>query len=453
MDYDEILRRLDLSGETYDRPVGFRVEEHKTEEPPPDPPAETALQLDAWGRRRGDELYASESTFRSLGLDAPAVADFFGVSFEPAVEFHERCVDPHRLKFLTALVDTPGYAALRVDTVSNDEESAVAAQTFALEFDKFKRLPEEKKEDEEAVVRAADRAATTAADEVHAFHEGLEACGMGKGCRGAIKPETVTEIFRMVRYNRTLRTIFEKAGRFRRVGHSKQRQRTDHGYDDLIGVSLGNEVSRLLTQELVRLAVPGLDLDFLRRFVERQCQCLEYASTEPAALGPVIYTVDTSGSMAGEKVHTAKALALAGAWHARRQNRWCGLITYSGDTGHSLLALPPGRWPERAVLDWLLRFEGRGSYLDVPIRELPQFYEDLKAPRGKTDVTMVTDAICQISASDREKFNAWKRSVQARVITLVIHSQPGDLAAVSDEVHVLNSLEVTENGFGAALSF
>jgi uncharacterized protein with von Willebrand factor type A (vWA) domain len=47
--------------------------------------------------------------------------------------------------------------------------------------------------------------------------------------------------------------------------------------------------------------------------------------------------------MAGDKVHTAKALALALAWIARQQKRWCGLVAYSGDSGERLLALPPGR--------------------------------------------------------------------------------------------------------------
>ena len=55
-------------------------------------------------------------------------------------------------------------------------------------------------------------------------------------------------------------------------------------------------------------------------------------------------SVDESGSMQGEKVLTAKALALALAWIARRQRRWCALVAYSGESGERLLALPPGRF-------------------------------------------------------------------------------------------------------------
>jgi uncharacterized protein with von Willebrand factor type A (vWA) domain len=62
--------------------------------------------------------------------------------------------------------------------------------------------------------------------------------------------------------------------------------------------------------------------------------------------GPIIVSIDESGSMIGEKAHTAKALALALAWIARQQHRWCGLVAYSGDSGERLLPLPPGRWDE-----------------------------------------------------------------------------------------------------------
>jgi len=47
-----------------------------------------------------------------------------------------------------------------------------------------------------------------------------------------------------------------------------------------------------------------------------------------------------------EPVSTAKALALAMAWVARMQKRWCALVAYSGDSGERVLALPPGRWDE-----------------------------------------------------------------------------------------------------------
>jgi uncharacterized protein with von Willebrand factor type A (vWA) domain len=222
--------------------------------------------------------------------------------------------------------------------------------------------------------------------------------------------------------------------------------------DDMVGVTLDGDLGRVLPHELVRLALPEFELDTLRRLVERQLMSRDYRSTEPVAKGPVMVAVDESGSMSGEKVHTAKALALALAWIARHQKRWIALVAYSGGSGERLLALPPGRWDEAALMDWLCQFIGCGSTLDVPVQEMPRYYEQLHAPKGVTDVVFVTDAICRLPAELRDGFNAWKRQVQARLITLVIQNTPGDLAAISDEVFQVDSLAVSEAGVERVLS-
>jgi uncharacterized protein with von Willebrand factor type A (vWA) domain len=104
------------------------------------------------------------------------------------------------------------------------------------------------------------------------------------------------------------------------------------------------------------------------------------------------------------------------------------------------------------VLDWLGAFIGRGSSLDVPVRELPRYYEELKAPRGDTDALFLTDALCHVPGDVRGRFLAWKRRSQARLISLVIGSDPGDLTAISDETHRVESLAVTEEAVGRAVS-
>src|SRR4051812_20290499 len=103
-------------------------------------------------------------------------------------------------------------------------------------------------------------------------------------------------------------------------------------------------------------------------------------------------------------------------------------------------------------MDWIEAFIGRGSNLDVPVREMPRIYRQLDAPIGKTDVIFLTDARCRIPADLRGQFVGWKKAVKARLITLVIRSQPGDLAAISDEAYVVPSLSVSEDAVGRVLS-
>ena len=50
------------------------------------------------------------------------------------------------------------------------------------------------------------------------------------------------------------------------------------------------------------------------------------------------------------------------------------------------------------------------------------------------------------------KGKAWKQGVQARLITLVISSVPGDLTAISDEVHLVEALSAGDEAVGRILS-
>src|SRR5438105_947688 len=74
-----------------------------------------------------------------------------------------------------------------------------------------------------------------------------------------------------------------------------------------------------------------------------------------------------------------------------------------------LLNLPPGRWNESQLMDWLCEFIGGGSSLDLTIDEMPDIYRRLGAPQGRTDVIFVTDAQLRIPVSSRDRFLSWKR--------------------------------------------
>jgi uncharacterized protein with von Willebrand factor type A (vWA) domain len=275
---------------------------------------------------------------------------------------------------------------------------------------------------------------------------------MGPGQPGSNDPRAIAALFQRVRTDPGLRRISELAGRFRRVAQSKQRQKVSHGLDDVVGVEPGGDIGRLLPSELVKLAVPELELDTLRRIVERGALCREHHTVEPVGKGPILIVTDESGSMEGGRAHTAKALALALAWVARQQRRWAGLIAYSGNSGERLLALPPSRWDEGALCDWLSAFIGGGSDLDVPIEELPRMYREIGAPVGDTDLVMVTDARCRIPTELRERFLAWRRLARVRAVALVIGGAAGDLATVCDECHTVPALDPSSEPVGRVLS-
>jgi uncharacterized protein with von Willebrand factor type A (vWA) domain len=413
-----------------------------------------AMEIDDWGFRRGTQLLEESDRLRALNIPKEAVVDFHAAAFEPDPRLNASCVDDSRLKFLQQLMETNEFQCLHASTQMHSCASEIAATAFAEQFAAQSEKPPspDKDQNEFSNLRAIGKALAQAVEEVELAHESAAALGFGKGQPGSNDAKRIGAIYKRVRSSKMLHKICNLAGKFRRLAQAKQRQKTKHGFDELLGLKADNDLCRILPQELVALLDPVLEQDVLRRFVERELWCREFQGSESVGRGPLIVVLDESGSMVGERNHAAKALALALAWIARQQKRWCALIAYSGDSGERILPLPLGKWDEVALMDWLEAFIGMGSDLDVPVREMPKFYESLKAPKGKTDLIFLTDAACSISAKLAKTFIDWKRSVQAKLITLVIDSEPEDLAKISDEVHRIRSVDVSEYGVERILS-
>ena len=407
-----------------------------------------AMEVDDWGFRRGTQLLEESDRLRSLNIPKEAVVDFHAEAFEPDPRLNASCVDDSRLKFLQQLMETNEFQGLHASTQMHSCASEIAATAFAEQFaaQSVKPPSQDKDQNEFLNLRAIGKALAQAEEEVELAHESAAALGFGKGQPGSNDAKRIGAIYKRVRSSKMLHKICNLAGKFRKLAQAKQKQKTKHGSDELLGLKADNDLGRMLPQELVALLDPVLEQDVLRRFMERQLWCREFQGYEPVGRGPIIIVLDESGSMVGERNHAAKALALALAWIARQQKRWCALIAYSGDSGERILRLPLGKWDEVALMDWLEAFIGMGSDLDVPVREMPNFYESLKAPKGKTDLIFLTDAACSISAKLAKTFIDWKKSVQAKLITLVIDSEPEDLAKISDEVHRIRAVDVSEFG-------
>lgn len=455
MNKDELLKLLDLSGKDVASEPKDSSALVPAESPAPASVNPTALELDEWALRKGRELLAENERLQELDLAEHAVADFRAAAFEPEPRLLPDCSDPLRRQFMAQLLETPDYRSLHTTTMLNEPAAALAAVAFAEQFVELQQESAPGKdamEREMSTLRAVGRAVNKAADEVEELSEDAAALGLGPGNPGSNDAATIAALFKRVRSNPMLKRICELAGRYRRMAQSKQRLKTTHGYDDMVGVTLDGDVGRLLPHELAKLTMEEFELEALRRLVERQMMCRQYQAVERVAKGPILIVVDESGSMMGAKVQTAKALALALAWVARQQRRWAGLVAFSGESGERLLGLPPGRWDEDALMDWLTQFIGRGSSCDIPVRELPDYYRRLGCPLGRTDVILITDALAYIELEWQSRFNAWKKEVRARIISLVVESDPGDLENISDEVHRVSSLSVEETAVERVLS-
>jgi uncharacterized protein with von Willebrand factor type A (vWA) domain len=451
MNHDELNKLLDLDGGT--------LPSYGSE--PTQKPAElslTALKLDQWSLRKGNELLVESPRLRKLNLTSVAVADLHAAAFLPNPELVESCSDPLRKQFVEELLSTPAYQRLHESTKLNTVAAEIAACSFAEQFHLLEaRAPDPSQPSKPegcdvAVVAAASRASKDAADGVQELESVTQAMGMGPGVPGSSDVNAIATTFKAARSNPALLRICSLAGRFRQLAQGLHKARSRDGFDEITGLESGGDISRLIPSELMKLGIPELEIDFLRRFSERRCLCREFESTEKVGLGPIVIVIDESGSMVGHRNESAKAIALTLAWIARRQGRWCGLVAFSGGSGHRVLSLPPERWNQVDLLDWLESFLGCGSDQDVPVQEMPAIFTEIGAPVGKTDLIYITDAELRISQKKATEFTTWKTSVKARLVSLVLNTDPGHLTLISDEVHLINSLDPTEVGIRKVFS-
>jgi len=464
----DLLAALELAPDNLG-PVDLGDDHAQTAAPLGPPPSPTALVLDAWSIRRGAESLKGDVLGPILtGHDQETAelmaADCLAAAFEPTPQLAENCADETRGRFFRQLMETEEYQALHAETRLDPLASELAAGHFAQGYlalaeqtppetppdapGATPKSPQEKERDEMrrdmAALGAAAKALDSATKDVDDLRDAQRTLG-GEGSDGAsrLPAAELKARFDRIKHSRQLRRIMELAGRYRRLAQAKQRQKTRHGQDDVVGVELGADLGRLCPSELAALCDDDLEADALRRYLERGLMQRDYRGIEPKGRGPIVVVVDESGSMSGEPIAMAKAFALSMAWVARHQNRWICLVGFSGCCPVNVLAMPPGRWDQVAMIDWLEHFYSGGSDRDVPLIELPEAWPALGCPKGDTDIIQITDACCNVSASLARRFNDWKTATQAKYYSIVLGwNDAGDLRQVSDQSWCLRDLSI-----------
>ena len=167
--------------------------------------------------------------------------------------------------------------------------------------------------------------------------------------------------------------------------------------------------------------------------------------------------LDESGSMHGEPSYHAKSFALAMAWIAQHQNRWCCLVAFSGSSAIDdlrIMVLEPNRWKQEDLFAWLEQFEGGGTTIDwLHGNIMSQVFAKTGAEQGKTDVVVVSDAEVRTTDAVIASCLVWKKANQAKVISIVLGTNnAGDLGRVSDKVFLANHLDVESDAVAEAFS-
>jgi uncharacterized protein with von Willebrand factor type A (vWA) domain len=210
-------------------------------------------------------------------------------------------------------------------------------------------------------------------------------------------------------------------GRFRSMASAARKRKLQNVAGELVGVTLGDDITRMIPTEMVALAVPGLREELISRLVQGQVLVYDTQGEEKQARGPLIVLVDCSGSMCApdkegmSREMWAKALTLALLDQARATRptpRDFVVILFSSAGQMKTFRFPASRPVEIAdVLEMVEHFYQGGTDFEAPINAgveilLRDFAEDGHA---NGDLVMITDDECEVSEAWMGRYLERKR--------------------------------------------
>lgn len=294
--------------------------------------------------------------------------------------------------------------------------------------------------------RAIRAAAEAGADDAQQTQQALDGWGIGPGDLTRVPLGERIELARQLR-NPRFKRLFDLVGRMRNLARAQSCEKVKSRQDEIHSIELSGELDRMLPAELsAGLASSSRlrRLDFYRRFTERQVLSYALDANEPQATGPVVAAVDCSGSMSGEKMEWATAVALAlvdlacGGGASATNKRPAALVFFNEDI-KKVLRFAPGERDPRRLLE-VATTGASGSTRYEPVWKQLFTLSAESAHKG-ADLVFITDGICNVSEEFAGYIRESKEQLGATAYSVLIgESNSAELQRYSDEVWTVTDL-------------
>ncbi|WP_428815115.1 VWA domain-containing protein [Streptomyces albus subsp. chlorinus] len=278
-------------------------------------------------------------------------------------------------------------------------------------------------------IRAAARnAAARAAAAVREESALMRSWGVGAGELERMPFEQRARLAERLRSSR-LAQWAELIGRFRQMAAGERARKVENATGELVGVTLGNDLTRVIPSELASLGLPGLRAVFAARYAAGELMLYDSQGEQATGRGAVIACVDTSHSMYTEgpggvsREAWAKACALALLDQARHAGRDFVGILFSAADKLRVFRFPAGEPAGIArVLEFAETFLGGGTSYQTPLTAagelLKEEFDDTARARG--DIVFLTDDECDVTETWMREWNDAKHVLGFRVFGVAI---------------------------------
>lgn len=269
-----------------------------------------------------------------------------------------------------------------------------------------------------------------AAEQAEADRVMMAAWGMEQDTLTRMRFADRAELAQRLRGSRLAQYV-QLIGRFRQMAAAERARKVEHGHGEYVGVTLGNDLSRLIPSETANLGVPALRAQFAARYAEGQLMQFDTRGEEKAGRGAIIACIDCSSSMKGEREAWAKALALALLDQARTENRTFVGILFSSADQQAVFEFPAGEAaPIERVIEFGEHFFGGGTDFQTPLAMAAQILTTQHSADDldKGDVVLISDGIAGVSEEWLRAWHETKHHTGFRAFGIVFDPLRGRLA-------------------------
>ncbi|MFP3162479.1 hypothetical protein DDW13_01000 [Acidianus hospitalis] len=256
--------------------------------------------------------------------------------------------------------------------------------------------------------------------------------GNGAGTGSVLNFEgDVHEVLRLAR-NTEIKKILEFLSGIPKLGSLTKKKTTRYSKGELYGYEEGSDLERIVPSEL---AMPE-DLFYVKL---AESQLLLYQKQIKESLGPIYLLLDKSGSMDGEKILWAKAVALALYSRARRENRDF-YLRFFDNIPYPLIKVIKNAKSKDVIkmIEYIGKIRGGGG-TDIS-RSVISACEDIKEGhvKGVSEVIILTDGEDKIAETTVRRS---LKDANATLISVMIRGDNADLRRISDTYLVVYKLD------------
>ena len=279
-------------------------------------------------------------------------------------------------------------------------------------------------------------AVTSALEIAQEASDTIKSWGNGDSSPAALQQNV--ELLRRVQSSAKLRDIIRHLGKYREILDNARKISFIYGRGEKYDIVLGNDFTRAISSEYAYLATPETVPLFIRKVQRKTLKQYRKRERVSKGYGDIVVCIDESGSMKGNRIAWAKAVALVLLEHAAQNGRSCVMVRFASPDKFVTHLFTKGKYTTDDVFNFAESFLCGGTDFETPLKQALTLIETEGFENA--DVMFITDGECRISDEFADNFREKSRQLKFKVTGIVMGTDDFSLTPFCEKIYRLEQM-------------